>query len=157
MASIKTIAQASGYIAAYAGSTPEEDRVEPVICWSVLQFDDDDDPDEVVGQIFNGQCITEATAVDEEEGYGEFVGYFKESKAGLEIARGMCDAYREKLSHLNGDDEEGEDEEDEDEVVEDVDGDEDDSESEDDEESDEDEDDDDDDWDDLEDEDDDDD
>jgi len=141
--------------------------VEPVICWSVLQFDDDDDPDEVVGQIFNGQCITEANSVDEEEGYGEFVGYFKESKEGLKMAREMCDAYRDKFEKLNSaalsegeeeeDEEEGEEEEeegaseededeDEDEEEEDDDGEDEDDEDEDDEdEDDEDEDDDDDD------------
>ncbi len=97
MSSIKAIASAPGpaQAAAYAGKTADEDILSPVLCWSVIEFDGDDEPDEVVGQIFDGQCITEATSVDDEEGFGEFVGYFELTKRGKEQAKEACEAYRE--------------------------------------------------------------
>lgn len=96
MPSIQGITQAFGYIAAYAGRKKKHDRTEPVIVWSTIKFDDDDEPDEVVGQIFDGTCITEATAVDEEEGYGEFVGYFRDTEEGRVEAQRMCEECRER-------------------------------------------------------------
>ncbi len=111
MPSIKSIAQASGYIAAYAGETRKEDRLEPVLCWSVIEFEGEE-PDEVVGQIFDGNCITEVTSVDEEEGYGEFIGYFKDNEDGRERAVRACKQYRDRS--VEEDDEEEEDEEEDD-------------------------------------------
>lgn len=113
MPSIKSITQASGYIAAFAAHEKEDDRFEHVICWSVIEFDAEDEPDEVVGQIFDGRCITEASAVDEEEGYGEFVGYFRDGETGWKEAMEACDLYRERESATE--DEEDEEEEDEEE------------------------------------------
>jgi len=105
MPSIQGITQAFGYIAAYAGERKKLDRFEPVIVWSVIEFDDDDDPDEVIGQIFDGTCITEATAVDEEEGYGDFIGYFRDTEEGRAEAKSMCEEARERKKALE---EEGE-------------------------------------------------
>ncbi len=94
MPSIESITQAFGYIAAYAGEKKKGDRLERVIVWSIIKFDNDEEPDEVVGQIFDGTCITEATAVDEEEGYGEFVGYFLDTADGRVEAKKRCDEER---------------------------------------------------------------
>lgn len=99
MPSIKALTQASGYIAAYAGQNKKEDQVEHVICWSVIEFDEGE-PDEVVGQIFDGQCVTEATSVDQEEGYGEFVGYYRDTEKGREEADEACARYRERLKGI---------------------------------------------------------
>jgi hypothetical protein len=107
MPSIEGITQAFGYIAAYAGEKKKDDRLEQVIVWSVIRFDGDAEPDEVVGQIFDGTCITEATAVDDEEGYGEFVGYFRENEDGRTEAKRMCEEFRKRKSAI----EEQEDEE----------------------------------------------
>jgi len=96
MSSIKAIASAPGdpQAAAYAGKASDEDILAPVLAWTVIKFDGDE-PDEVVGQIFDGQCITEASSVDEEEGFGEFVGYFALTKEGKQQAKQACDAFRE--------------------------------------------------------------
>ncbi len=96
MSSIKAIAPASGpaQAAAYAGKIEDEDILAPVLCWSVIEFDEGE-PDEVVGQIFDGQCITEATSVDDDEGFGEFVGYFALTKRGKAQAKEACAAYRD--------------------------------------------------------------
>ena len=96
MSSIKGIAPAPGpaQAAAYAGKTEEEDILAPVLCFTVIEFDQGE-PDEVVGQIFDGQCITEATSVDDEEGFGLFVGYFALTKRGKAQAKEACEAYRE--------------------------------------------------------------
>lgn len=96
MSSIKGIAPAPGpaQAAAYAGKTEEEDILAPVLCFTVIEFDEGE-PDEVVGQIFDGQCITEATSVDDEEGFGQFVGYFALTKRGKAQAKEACEAYRE--------------------------------------------------------------
>ena len=51
-------------------------RVEPIICWSLVTFEDEDDPDEVIGQIIDGDSVVEVTYVDDEEGFGRFLGYF---------------------------------------------------------------------------------
>ncbi|GAG15711.1 unnamed protein product, partial [marine sediment metagenome] len=106
MPSIQGITQAFGYIAAYAGDKKKRDRTEPVIVWSTIKFDDEDEPDEVVGQIFDGTCITEATAVDEEEGYGEFVGYFRDTDEGREEAQRMCEEFRKRKKALEEQEEE---------------------------------------------------
>lgn len=67
------------YFAAYMPNEDEgiKQRIEPIVCWSLLEFDDEDLADEVVGQIVDGNVITEATGVDEEDGFGEFLGYFR--------------------------------------------------------------------------------
>jgi hypothetical protein len=116
MPSIKGIAQASGYIAAYAAQEKDEDRFEHVICWTVIEFDNDDEPDEVVGQIFDGTCITEASSVGEDEGYGEFAGYFRDNEKGREEAAHACDLHRERLEQLDSDGDEEDEEESEEEA-----------------------------------------
>lgn len=85
--------QAFGYIAAYAGSKKKNDRFEKVIAWSIIRFEDDDDPDEIIGQVWDGLRVTEATTVDEEEGFGEFVGYFLEES--LADAKAACQKWRD--------------------------------------------------------------
>ena len=98
MSRIKAICHAPGdpQAAAYAGKTADEDILAPVLSWTVIEFDEGE-PDEVVGQIFDGQCITEATSVDEEEGFGEFVGYFALTSEGKKQAKAACNAFRERL------------------------------------------------------------
>jgi len=113
MPSIKSVTQASGYISAHAGEKKKDDRFEHVICWTVIEFEEEDEPDEVVGQIFDGTCITEATSVDEEEGYGEFVGYFRDNEKGREEAVEACRLYRERLEAMGDEEEEEEPEEEE--------------------------------------------
>lgn len=113
MPSIKNLERATScdYVAAYAGANKEDDRFEYVICWSTIEFEDEDEPDEVVGQIFDGNCITEASSVDEEEGYGEFVGYFRDNEKGREAAVEACELYRERLEATEEEEEEEEEEE----------------------------------------------
>lgn len=107
MPSIESITQAFGYIAAYAGDKKKGDRLERVIVWSTIKFDDDEEPDEVVGQIFDGTCITEATAVDEEEGYGEFVGYFLDTAEGRIEAKKRCEEERQRQLAIREQEDEG--------------------------------------------------
>lgn len=76
---IKTIIPTGrDYYAAFCSDDAEDipRRIERVVCWSLLSFNDDDSPDEVVGQIIVGSTIMEVTVVDEEEGFGAFLGYF---------------------------------------------------------------------------------
>ena len=117
MSSIKGIAPAPGpaQAAAYAGKTEEEDILAPVLCFTVIEFDEGE-PDEVVGQIFDGQCITEATSVDDEEGFGLFVGYFALTKRGKAQAKEACEAYREAEGERGKKEEVEEEEEIEDEI-----------------------------------------
>jgi len=125
---IKAICPAQEYYAAYLSDKKNNIgyRIERIICWAVIEFDDEDAPDEVVGQIFNGDCLTEATAVDEEESFGEFVGYF----SNLTEANGRIAEleFRRKEEPEEEDGEEGDEEEEngdeEEEYVDDEDGDE---------------------------------
>ncbi len=107
MPSIESITQAFGYIAAYAGEKKKGDRLERVIVWSIIKFDNDEEPDEIIGQIFDGTCITEATVVDEEEGYGEFVGYFLDTAEGRIEANRRCDEERERKLAIEEQEDEG--------------------------------------------------
>lgn len=85
---IKTIIEPRQKLyAAFAPSYEDEidQRIERVICLSLVEFPEPDVPDEVIGQIIvDGKTITEVTSVDEEEGYGEFVGYFLSPDAAQE-------------------------------------------------------------------------
>jgi len=69
----------------FAGFLPDKEneidfKVVPVVCWSLLAFDNGD-PDEVIGQIVAGDAILEVTYVDEDEGFGKFLGYFYSEEA----------------------------------------------------------------------------
>lgn len=96
------------WFAAY-GPDEESDigsRIVPVVCWSIVTDDDGDDV--IVGQIVAGDAVCEATVVDEEEGFGPFVGYFQSeelAKLGIEEAA---------ESETDGDDEAEDEDEDED-------------------------------------------
>lgn len=77
---IKTIIPASEtYFAAFSKDEEHEigERIEKILCWSLIEYFKPDEPDEVVGQIIAGDTITEVTNVDHEEGFGEFIGYFE--------------------------------------------------------------------------------
>src|SRR5690606_16197072 len=57
-----------------------EARIVPIVCWSLISFSKKD-PDEVIGQIIYNDAIVEVTYVDEEEGFGKFLGYFYSEKS----------------------------------------------------------------------------
>ena len=129
---ITSITEARKWLAVYLPDNEKDipERAVPVICWASLEFDDD--PDEVVGQIFDGNCITEVTSVDEEEGFGEFLGYYRSSAdaapdvtAALEL-RKQEEEEEEEEAGEEGEEEEGEEEEGEEEGEEEEDMDEDD-------------------------------
>lgn len=98
---ITAICQAADYFAGYCGETPRDDKLLPVICWASIS--DGDGPDEVMGQIWDGSCITEAPSAfspEDEEGEEEdpefvFVGYFRsdDGTAGFQSA---CNEIREQ-------------------------------------------------------------
>ena len=104
---IKSIAPAIGYLAGYAGDKKEDDRLYGVIVWAVMRWPDGS-PDEVVGQVFNGQYITEADAMANEEGVGSLIGYFTDDEEGRKNFRKGAEAWRQA-----GGDEEADEEEDE--------------------------------------------
>lgn len=120
---IKTIIPVGNtqYFAAYMPDKDEgiKQRIEPIVCWSLLEFDRKSSPDEVVGQIVDGDVITEATSVDEDEGFGEFLGYFRStSEATDAIMRAMANEEEEEdegEEYEEEDDGDGDDEDDEDE------------------------------------------
>lgn len=115
---IKTIIPASpAYYAAFAADHKKEigRRVVRVLCWSLIEDPKPDIPDEVIGQIIVGDTITEVTNVDEEEGFGEFLGYFES-----DMAASQAIITHESLEDDGGyydDDNDDEDEDDEDEEV----------------------------------------
>lgn len=114
---IKTIIPAGGdYYAAYCSDEEEdiESRIEKVICWSLLTFEDDETPDEVVGQIIVGSTIMETTVVDEEDGFGAFLGYYM-SEDDADVALRLAEAEFPKDEDDDEDDDEEDDEDEEDE------------------------------------------
>ena len=110
---ILSISQASKYFAGYAGEKKKDDRLLPIICWAVCRYNEKD-PDEVVGQVWDGSCITEANEVS---GAGFFVGYFIDDKEGRSQFSEACDVAREGglEEEEDEDDDEEDDEEEEDE------------------------------------------
>ena len=136
-ATIKTIIPPS--VPSFAAFMPDKEsdidlKIVPIICWSLISFADEGQPDEVIGQIIAGDAVLEVTYVDEDEGFGEFLGYFySEGAARVRILAAVAEADDED-SEGGSEGEEGEDldEEEEEEEV-------DDEEEEDDEEEDEDE------------------
>lgn len=123
-ANIKTIIPvgAQEYFAAYLPDRKNsiEPRIEGIVCWSLISFASDS-PDEVVGQIIIKDQVVEVTYPDGEDGFGEFLGYFKsieEAGAAIFSARNKKDA-----------DDEDDDEDEEDEDGDEEDGEEDDEEA----------------------------
>ncbi len=110
---IVDITQAIGYLAGYAGNKKEDDKLYGVIVWSVMRWGDGS-PDEVVGQVFNGQYITEADAMANEGDIGSLIGYFTDDDEGRDNFRKAADAWR-AAGGPDAEDEEDEDDEDEDE------------------------------------------
>jgi hypothetical protein len=108
---IADITQAIGYLAGYAGNKKDDDKLYPVIVWSVMRWGDGS-PDEVVGQVFNGQYITEADAMADEGDVGSLIGYFTDDEEGRDYFRKAADAWRE-AGGPDAEDDEGDDEEDE--------------------------------------------
>ena len=130
---ILSIAQASKYFSGYAGEKKKDDRLLPIICWAVCRYNEKD-PDEVVGQVWDGACITEANEVS---GAGFFVGYFVDDEEGRSQFVQACNAARkegfEEEEEEDDDDEddeeeEGDEEEEDDDDEEEEEGDEDDEE-----------------------------
>lgn len=112
---IASLAQSIGYLAGYANDKKEDDKRYGVIVWAVMRWPDGS-PDEVVGQVFNGQYVTEADAMGDEEGVGTFIGYFTDDKEGLENFGKAADAWRANGGADDDDEEEeGEEEGDEEE------------------------------------------
>jgi len=111
---IQGITQAHGYLAGYANDKKEDDKRYGVIVWAIMRWPDGS-PDEVVGQVFNGQYLTEADAMGDEEGVGAFIGYFTDDKEGHENFGKAADAWREAGGSEAEEEEEEEDEEDGDE------------------------------------------
>jgi len=86
-------------------------RVEPVVCWALISFPDGS-PDETVGQVVCGLAVDEVLNLDEESGFGEFLGYFPKRSLALEASRGAPDSddagHVDDDIHLAGPDEEDE-------------------------------------------------
>ena len=121
---IAALAQSIGYLAGYANDKKEDDRLYGVIVWAVMRWPDGS-PDEVVGQVFNGQYITEADAMADEEDVGSFIGYFTDDEEGRKNFEKAADAWREAGgSEADDEEEEGEEWEDDDEEEEEEEGDE---------------------------------
>ena len=118
---IAALAQSHGYLAGYANDKKEDDKRYAVIVWAVMRWPDGS-PDEVVGQVFNGQYVTEADAMGDEEGVGSFIGYFTDDDEGRENFGKACDAWREAGGSEAEDDDEEEEEEEGDEEEEDEEG-----------------------------------
>jgi len=119
--SIKTIINTNGnYYAAYLPSPEDEieQKIVPIVCWALMEFHDSS-PDEVVGQIIVKDTIMETTGVDEEEGFGELLGYFQSEQDATAALMEEIAVRKEEESEgidTNSDDEdEDEDEDDEDE------------------------------------------
>lgn len=111
-----------------------ESKIVPIVCWSLMSFDKK--PDEVIGQIICNDLIVEVTYVDEEEGFGNFLGYFDSEKLAEEaILSAMADEGEGEDEEEDGEGE-GEEEEEEEEEGEDDEDEEDDDEEEGDEEGD---------------------
>ena len=139
---IKTIIQpAVPLFAAFLPDTAHDIgmRIVPVVCLSLVTFDNED-PDEVIGQIVASDAIVEVTYVDEEEGFGKFLGYYPSEETAkvaslAAIAEGADDEEEpedEGADEDEDDDEEPDDGEDLDEEDDDDDEDEDDDEDDDD-------------------------
>lgn len=107
---IPSVSQAIGWLAGYANDNKKDDRLYAVIVWSVMRWPDNNNPDEVVGQVFNGQYITEADAMGDEEGVGTFVGYFTDDEEGRDNFRKAADVWRE-AGGSEAEDDDGEEEE----------------------------------------------
>ena len=144
-ASIKTIIPAAREM--YAAFMPDKDndidlRIVPIVCLSLISFDNEEDPDEVIGQIAVGDAILEVTYVDEDEGFGKFLGYYySEESAKVSILAAVAEVEDEDFSNVEtSQDEDLDDEEsdDDDEEEDDEDDDEEEDDDEDDEEEDED-------------------
>jgi hypothetical protein len=120
---IAALAQCIGYLAGYANDKKKDDRLYGVLVWAVMRWPDGS-PDEVVGQVFNGQYVTEADAMGDEEGVGSFIGYFTDDEEGRKNFEKACEAWREaggSEAEEEDEDEEDEDEDEEDEDEEDED------------------------------------
>jgi len=109
---IAALAQSHGYLAGYANDKKEDDKRYAVIVWAVMRWPDGS-PDEVVGQVFNGQYVTEADAMGDEEGVGSFIGYFTDDDEGRGNFEKACDAWREAGGSEAEDDDDEEEEEEE--------------------------------------------
>lgn len=130
---IISVCPAHGYLAGFANDDSSDDRLIPVVCWSAIRFLEGEDPDEVVGQIYDGNCITEATNVEDD--IGVFMGYYTDDKEGRSNFRKDCDDWRNEEGEIvdgevreldeDDDDDEYEDAEDDDEEYEEDDDDED--------------------------------
>lgn len=110
---IISVCPAHNYLAGFASEDAREDRLIPIICWSAIRFTDGDDPDEVVGQIFDGNCITEATNVDDD--VGVFMGYYIDDKEGRNNFRKDCEEWRNEEGEIVDGEVRGFDDEDEEE------------------------------------------
>lgn len=109
---ITDITQAIGYLAGYAGDKKEDDKLYGVIVWSVMRWSDGS-PDEVVGQVFDGHCITEADAMANEGDIGSLIGYFTDDKEGRETFQKAAKVWRDAGGSA-AEEEDEEDEEDDD-------------------------------------------
>lgn len=76
---IRMIIPTSGPLFAAFKPNPKHDielKVVPVLALALVSYEGGERADETVGQIAVGDTIAEVPCVDEEEGFGEFVGYF---------------------------------------------------------------------------------
>ena len=110
-------------------------RIEKIVCWSLIERIKPDESDEVVGQIIEGNIITEVTNVDDEEGFGELLGYFESSDFATQaIEQEMANRKEEEEPEEEEDEEEDDDDDDDDDFDDDDDDDDDDDLDDDDEE-----------------------
>ena len=116
-ATIKSIIAPS--IPCFAAFLPDPDndidwKISPIVCWSLVSFSND--PDEVIGQIIADDAVFEVTYVDEEDGFGKFLGYFfSESDAKAAIRSSVSEEEEEEEEEEAEEEEEEEEDEEEEE------------------------------------------
>ncbi len=95
------------YFAGYAAEDESGDKMVPVICLAACR--EDEGPDEVIGQVWNGDCITEAPGAFDPEDDSQpdltFIGYFQRKQE--DAFKTACEAWRDEEDE---EDDEGEDE-----------------------------------------------
>lgn len=83
-ANIKTIiAPTTTCFAAFLPNSEEDIplKICPIVAWALISFNDEEQPDEIIGEIAAGDAILEVTYVDDENGFGKFFGYFYDEGA----------------------------------------------------------------------------
>lgn len=92
------------YFAGYAGVDEDDDKLVPVLCLAAVR--EEEGPDEVIGQVWNGDHITEAPGAfdpdDDSDPDLVFVGYFHKKQE--ESFKAACELQRDSEDDDEDDD-----------------------------------------------------